>query len=219
MPQPPPPPPRIHPRNVFPPQQQYDPTYIRYPQMHNPPPAFNHLPQTTYNPPPAFNQFPPVQLVYQHQPQPVQYFNQIPPDTLHTTSSSKALPTVTHIQPLTFKADFFVWDDSVTTLIRAYNLLSHILEPSAYVDPNRPDLAPTPAPVLSIMSSPQDIEASNRWWADDNIAQHILLSRLGTIYPEVYFLPQILSPAQPCRFTQFSDNNMERQILLTAQSS
>ena len=55
LPQPPPPPPRIHPRNIFPPQQQYDPTYIRYPQMHNPPPAFNHLPQTTYNPPPAFN--------------------------------------------------------------------------------------------------------------------------------------------------------------------
>ena len=181
LPQPPPPPPRIHPRNVFPPQQQYDPAYIRYPQMHNPPSAFNHLPQTTYNPPPAFNQFPPVQPVYQHQPQPVQYFNQIPPDTLHTPSSSKALPTVTHIQPLTSKADFFVWDDGVTTLIRAYNLLGHILEPSAYVDPNRPDLAPTPAPVLSIMSSPQDIEASNRWWADDNIAQHILLSRLGTI--------------------------------------
>ena len=31
------------------------------------------------------------------------------------------------------------------------------------------------------MSSPQDIEASNCWWADNNIAQHILLSHLGTI--------------------------------------
>jgi hypothetical protein len=35
--------------------------------------------------------------------------------------------------------------------------------------------------VLSLSSSPQDIEASNHWWAEDNIAQHILVSRLGTI--------------------------------------
>ena len=79
------------------------------------------------------------------------------------------------------KADFFVWDEGVTTLLCAYNLLGHILEPSAYINPTQPDLAPAPAPVLMIMSSPQDIEVSNCWWADDNIAQHILLSRLGTI--------------------------------------
>ena len=49
------------------------------------------------------------------------------------------------------------------------------------MDPSRPDLAPTPAPVLSIISTPQEIEASNRWWANDNIAQHILISRLGIV--------------------------------------
>ena len=48
------------------------------------------------------------------------------------------------------------------------------------MDPNRPDLAPTPLPVLSMSSTPPEIEASNRWWADDNIVQHILVSRLGT---------------------------------------
>ena len=30
-------------------------------------------------------------------------------------------------------------------------------------------------------SSPRDVEASNRWWAEDNIDQHILLSRLGSV--------------------------------------
>ena len=38
-----------------------------------------------------------------------------------------------------------------------------------------------PLPVLTTSSSIRDIEASNRWWADDNIAQHILISRLGSI--------------------------------------
>ena len=47
------------------------------------------------------------------------------------------------------------------------------------MDPNRPDLAPTPLPILSMSSTPPEIEASNRWWADDNIVQHILISRLG----------------------------------------
>ena len=179
------PPPQIsHSRPPLPPQPQLNPAYSHhYPSTFNPPPVINQYSQPPYNPPPVFTQFPSTQPVYQHQPVPVQYFNQLPPVpvTSPTPSSLKALPTVTHIQILTSKADFFAWDEGVNTLIRAYNLLGHILEPSAFVDPARPDLAPTPAPVLSIMSSPQDIEASNRWWADDNIAQHILLSRLGTV--------------------------------------
>ena len=184
-----PPPPIVHPRPSrppLPPQPQYNPAYIHhYPPTYNHPPVINQYPQPAYNPPPVFNQFPSVQPqpVHQHQPVPVQYVSQLPPVpvTSPTPSSLKALPTVTHIPILTSKADFFAWDEGVNTLIRAYNLLGHILEPSAFVDPTRPDLAPTPAPVLSITSSPQDIEASNRWWADDNIAQHILLSRLGTV--------------------------------------
>lgn len=30
-------------------------------------------------------------------------------------------------------------------------------------------------------SSPQQVEASNRWWAAENVVQHILVSRLGSI--------------------------------------
>jgi hypothetical protein len=88
----------------------------------------------------------------------------------------KTLPTVMHITVLTSKLDFFPWDEGVTSLIQANNLFGHILDPSVYVDPTRPDLAPKPQPVLSTTSSVRDIEASNCWWADDNIAQHILVS-------------------------------------------
>ena len=49
------------------------------------------------------------------------------------------------------------------------------------MDPSRPDLRPSPLPVLGWSPSPQDIDASNRWWAEDNIVQHILLSRLGSV--------------------------------------
>ena len=79
------------------------------------------------------------------------------------------------------KPDFYTWDEGVTSLLRANNLIGHILDPSTHVDPMRPDLAPTPAPILSRTSTAQEIELSNCWWADDNIAQHILIARLGSI--------------------------------------
>ena len=79
------------------------------------------------------------------------------------------------------KLDFYAWDEGVNSLIQANGLLGHILDPSVRVDPTRPDLAPSPPPTLTISSSVREIEASNRWWAKDNVAQHILLSRLGTV--------------------------------------
>ena len=93
--------PCIHSHPVFSSQPQFQSAYNHTPlpvfnqpqPTYNPPPVFNQ-PQLTYNPPPIFNQFPHVQ--------PVQYFNQSPPVpiTSPTLSSSKALPTVAHIQPL-----------------------------------------------------------------------------------------------------------------------
>ena len=105
----------------------------------------------------------------------------LPSSSPVSSTSPKTLPSVTHIPILTSKNDFFAWDEGVNSLICANNLLGHILDPSAFVDPTRPDLAPTPPPILTISSTVRDIEASNRWWADDNIAQHILVSRLGSI--------------------------------------
>ena len=66
-------------------------------------------------------------------------------------------------------------------LICANGLIGHILDPSAFMDPTHPDLCPTPPPILSMSSSPHDIEASNCWWQVDNVVQHILVSCLGSI--------------------------------------
>jgi hypothetical protein len=103
-----------------------------------------------------------------------------PPSPSPVISLSKTLPTVTHIPVLTSKNDFFPWDEGVHALIRANGLIGHILDPSTFVDPSRPDLAPSAPPVLSLSSSPREIDASNRWWAEDNVVQHILVSRLSS---------------------------------------
>ena len=180
---PPPAPPRI--RSLH---HHSQPAYNHYqPAYNHSQPAYNHS-QPAYNhSQPAYNHsqpayFPSVPPVYQNHPSynvPVTVPVSSPSPVL--SSASKTLPTVTHIPILTSKSDFFAWEEGVNSLIRANNLLGHILDPSAYVDPTRPDLAPTPPPILTTSSSVRDIEVSNRWWADDNIAQHILVSRLGSI--------------------------------------
>ena len=103
------------------------------------------------------------------------------PLSLSTSSSLKPLPSVTHIPLLTSKLDFFAWDEGVTSLIRANGLIGHVLDPSEPVDPSRPDRVPTLIPTLSMHSTPQNIAALNQWWDDDNIVQHILVSRLSSI--------------------------------------
>ena len=175
-----------------------------FPHMYNHPFPVHQFPQPAYHQnQPAYYQHQPAfpvqhQPTYHHSASP---FFQNPPlyqnpaldqnPTLRIPSSpsppssplssSKTLPTVTHIPFLTSKHDFFPWDEAVSSLIRANGLIGHILDPLTYVDPTRPDIAPSPPPVLSISSTAREIEASNRWWARDNIAQHILLSRLGPI--------------------------------------
>ena len=153
--------------------------------------AYSHSQPVYSHPQPAYPPFMPQQHLYSHPPPLPQAPAPLPSPSpsSHSSSShssslaslSKTLPTVTHIPVLTSKLDFFPWDEGVHALIRANGLIGHILDPSSFVDPTRPDLAPTPAPVLSLHSSPREIEASNRWWAEDNIAQHILVSRLGTV--------------------------------------
>ena len=153
-------------------------------------PHFEHHPSGYNHPQPAYMHSQPApQATYNHfVPQPALPFSNLPlaPSPSPSSSSvlphlSKTLPTVSHISVLTSKQDFFPWDEGVTALIRANGLIGHILDPAAYVDPSRPDLSPSPPPVLNMSSSPRDIEASNRWWAEDNIVQHILLSRLGSV--------------------------------------
>ena len=107
--------------------------------------------------------------------------NYISSSPLQVPSFSKTLPSVAHIPTLTSKLDFFAWDEGVTSLIRANGLIGHILDPSEPVDPNRPDRVPTSMPVLSIPPLAQELVDLNHWWDEDNVAQHILVSRLGGI--------------------------------------
>jgi hypothetical protein len=141
---------------------------------------------------PAYNQFrAPASPFVQRQPAYTQFPpNHIPPNTQihyyipHPSSSSslspvsKALPTTTHIPLLTSKLDFYPWDEAVTTLLRANGLIGHILD---LPDFNRPDRVPVPMPILSVNPSPDELAGFNRWWDADNIAQHVIASRLGPI--------------------------------------
>ena len=102
----------------------------------------------------------------------------------HSSSSPnvlKTLPTVSHIPVLTAKTDFFAWDEGVTTLLRANGLLGHILDPSDPIDLSRPDRMASPAPILSHRPLAEEISAFNLWWDRDNVAQHVLMSRLGQL--------------------------------------
>jgi hypothetical protein len=99
----------------------------------------------------------------------------------YSSTTAKTLPSVSHISILTSKLDFSAWDDGVTALIHANGLTGHILDVSEPVDPFRPDRTPNPMPILPPLPLPRDLKDLNHWWSEDNIAQHILISRLGTI--------------------------------------
>ena len=151
-------------------------------------PSLPHIPTQ-----PTVNQYPPFHQGYSQLPMPQpgpyrhpDYDTQHFPSPSHSpaltpTIVSKALPTVSHISILTSKLDFFAWDEGVTSLIRANGLIGHILDPSEPIDPNRPDRIPSLMPILSTIPSPHEIKNLNRWWDEDNITQHILVSRLGII--------------------------------------
>ena len=133
---------------------------------------------------PAYTQFPPNQPAHipSFSSPNTQIHYYLPHPSLSSPSTlspvSKALPTTTHIPLLTSKLDFYPWDEGVTTLIRANGLIGHILE---VPDFNRPDRVPLPMPILPVNPSPDDLADFNRWWDADNIAQHILASRLGPV--------------------------------------
>ena len=129
---------------------------------------------------PMHNQFQQFFPAYNHPFLP-EVVNQLSSTQFHVPTSFKTLPTVIHIPILTSKLDFFAWDEGVTSLIQANGLIGHILDPLESVDPSRPDRMPALMPILPIPASSQDIANLTRWWDDDNIAQHILVSRLGTI--------------------------------------
>jgi hypothetical protein len=144
-----------------------------------PPPFISHVPPNVphYSPPFA-HPYPPPSFPNP----PIQYVYCLPPPNSQASpfSQSKTLPSVTHISILTSKSDFYAWDEGVTSLLQHLGLLGHILDPGKPLDHSRPDRVPVPEPVLTAMPTPQELAASKRWWEDDNVAQHVLMARLGS---------------------------------------
>jgi len=120
---------------------------------------------------------PPIQYVY-CLPTPSAPFSPTSHSSSHTPS--RTLPSVSHISILNSKSDFHTWDEGVTSLLRHLGLLGHILDPSEPLDPSRPDRVPLPEPILPASPTPAALTTFTRWWDDDNIAQHVLVARLGS---------------------------------------
>ena len=153
---------------------QQGPSSIPYMQSNYHPVSPAYIPPLNQNPYHNYSFNPPVSFPYAHYAPP-------PLPSAPMASMPKALPSVTHIPILTNKHDFFAWDEGVTSLLRATGLLGHILDPLEALDPTRPDCFPVLLPTLLTTPTQPDIEAFTRWWDDDNAAQHVLVSRIGTI--------------------------------------
>ena len=113
-------------------------------------------------------------------PYPHQYVYNVPqqPPSLPV---SRTLPSVAHIPILTSKTDFFAWDEGITSLLHAHGIIGHILDPLIVSDPYRPDRIPNIMPTLSTTPSADELALLTCWWDEDNIAQHVLTSRIGSI--------------------------------------
>ena len=163
-----------------------NPTFVIPPPLPNTQnnPQFSH-PSTP--PPPHILPFnnhpglgvPPVQYVY-YVPHPS---SQPQTHTPPLPSPTKALPSISHLHvpTLSNKSDFSAWDDGVTSSLRAHGLLGHILDPTMTFDSARPDRIPCPMPILPLSPTATELDSLTRWWDEDNVAQHILTSRLGTV--------------------------------------
>jgi hypothetical protein len=130
--------------------------------------------------------FPPVQYIY-YVPQPSSLPNS------PSSHVSRTLPNVSHIPILSSKSDFFAWDEAATSLLRANGLFGHILDSSHVPDPSRPDMIANAMPTLPISPSPDDLASLTRWWDDDNVAQHILTSRIGSVPRGLLPLPNLVA--------------------------
>lgn len=154
--------PRIHPQvrpELNHPFTQRHQHYVPLPPQ---PPCQPHIPLP----------HPPVQYVYVQVPSPAADVSPLP-------SSPRSLPVITTIHSLNSKSDFFAWDEGVCTLLRLLGVHGHILDPTLPVDPSRPDLSPAIPPILSQPPTPPELKALSRWQDNDNVAQYVIIGRLG----------------------------------------
>ena len=170
-----------------PPVPQQPPHHYAAPIAHAPhfPPFVPPLPQ--YAPPP------PTYVPYgHHQPFPVYPFPPyLPYLPFHPSppSSSRSLPTTSHIPLLNGSSDFAGWHEGIRTMIRHLGGFGHIASLSDPLLPHRPDLNPSAALVVTAVSIPFELDAHSKWWELDNVVQHVLVARLGSS-------PRILLPEE-----------------------
>ena len=168
------------------------------PRIHSP------VPHPIPPPPPLMHPAPypipyPSQLPLNYQPPPIQYvYVPAPPSDTTPTPSSKSLPVITSIHTLNLKPDFYAWDEGVCTLLWLLGIHGHIVDPLLPVDPLRPDISPALPPTLSHPPTPAEMKALARWQDNDNIAQYVLVGRLGSL------ARQLLPPAHMGSRTAFA---------------
>ena len=110
---------------------------------------------------------------------PNHFLNPHPSTVPFVPPSAKPLPTVSHIPLLSGRTDFGAWNDGVRTLLLHLGCLGHISDPPAPGFISLPDRVPTYPPPLYAPPSPVDLSNYKMWWEQDNIASHVLLSRLN----------------------------------------
>ena len=74
----------------------------------------------------------------------------------------------------------------------------HIVDPSLPVDPLRLDVSPALPPTLSQLPTPVEMKALAHWQDNNNIAQYVLVGRLGGL------ARQLLPPAHMGSHTAFA---------------
>ena len=170
--------PRIHPLE-----------YRSLPPLNHPPPVFPHNPYPPHpSNPPLYHHSPPIQYVYLP----------APPSDTSLTPSSKSLPVISSIHSLNSKSDFYAWDEGVCTLLRLLGIHGHVIDPTLPVDPLFPDSSPALPPALSQPPTAVEMKALTRWRDNDNIAQYVLVGRLGAL------ARQLLPPASMSTRTAFA---------------
>jgi hypothetical protein len=97
------------------------------------------------------------------------------------SSSTRSLPTVSHIPLLSGRTDFGAWNNGVRTLLLHLGCLGHISDPPAGGYAALPDQIPTYPPLLSVSSTPPEFSDYKFWWEQDNVASHVLLSCLSSV--------------------------------------
>ncbi|KAG6898622.1 hypothetical protein C0993_005629, partial [Termitomyces sp. T159_Od127] len=89
------------------------------------------------------------------------------------------LPSLATVPLLKSSADWVSWESAVTRIVSSIGLRGHICRipvPGDLIDPTSRAVLPPP---YDFDSSPEDVEAYRIFWANDEIADHVLVGKLS----------------------------------------